>query len=400
VRNATLVEQLKLYVCKNGFMSYLYIGCGFLISFIIALIAGKKGKALPDYILIVWLSIFLANIVTLFLLARTGYSAGSFGERILFEFSEASIFLHGPFFWFYTLALTQPKFVFRKKYLLHLVPFFLSFLILVWGVIYEGSVNFSVRKELIILKMLSLLIYCIAIILQLRRHRQSIQNIFSNTEEKQLNWLYFLCWGILIIWAIASISLLAGVFTNITTPEYISRFPNLAICIFIYLMGYFGVRQNSIFVKHELENYSIGDKEEKVIHKEDEVYQHEEKYKKSGLNKVKADRLWQDLLKYMESEQPYLDPELSLFSLAEMMHVLPNHLSRAINEKESQNFFDYINGYRINAVKAQIVAGKHKEHTLLGIAFNCGFNSKASFNRAFKKYTGLTPTDFKKQIEQ
>ena len=380
-------------------MSYLYIGCGTLILFIISLIGGKKGKALSDYILMFWLLVFFANIFTLFLLEQNGYSPNSFSEKILFEFSEASIFLHGPFFLFYTLALTKPKFVLQSKHLVHTVLFFASFLFLVWGVIYQGSISFSSRKELIVLKMLSLLIYNVAVMLQLKKHQLSIQNIFSNTEEKQLNWLYFLCWGILIIWSLSVISLFAGVFTNISTPESISLFPNIAICIFIYLMGYFGVRQNSIFVKHEIENYPLNNKEEPLQIKEEEVSIQEEKYKKSGLNKVKAEKIWHELSQFMETKAPYLDPDLSLFSLSEFLHVMPNHLSQTINEKENQNFFDYINKYRINAVKIQILAGKLQEHTLLGIALDCGFNSKASFNRAFKKYTGLTPTEFKKQNE-
>ncbi len=118
-----------------------------------------------------------------------------------------------------------------------------------------------------------------------------------------------------------------------------------------------------------------------------------------GTYKVKAEKIWHELSQFMETKAPYLDPDLSLFSLSEFLHVMPNHLSQTINEKENQNFFDYINKYRINAVKIQILAGKLQEHTLLGIALDCGFNSKASFNRAFKKYTGLTPTEFKKQNE-
>ena len=380
-------------------MSYLYIGCGFLIIFIISLISGKRGKTLSDFILLVWLLVFLANIFTLFLLAQNGYSPDSFPEKILFEFSEASIFLHGPFLWFYTLALTQPKFVLRKEHLVHLVLFFASFLFLVWGVIYEGGVSFSSRKGLIVLKMLSLLLYNIAVIKQLRKHRQSIPNLFSNTEEKQLNWLYFLCWGILIIWFISALSLVAGVFTNISTPESISLFPNIVICIFIYLMGYFGVRQNSIFVKQEIENYPLTSKEILLQVKVEETSVQDGKYKKSGLHKAKAEKISGDLSQFMETQAPYLDPDLSLFSLAGLLHIQPNHLSQIINEKENQNFFDYVNGYRVNAVKMEILTGKLADHTLLGIALDCGFNSKASFNRAFKKHTGLTPTEFKKQNE-
>jgi AraC-like DNA-binding protein len=383
---------------KTGFMSYVYSGCETLILFIISLIVAKKGKLLADYILIAWLLVFLMNIFTLFLIGRDGYSPKLLSEKLLFEFSEASIFLHGPFFWFYTLALTQPKFDLEKKYLPHIILFVASFSLLIRGAILEGSVSFNVRKWLILLKMLSLVIYTIAVIIQVRRHRMSIRNIFSNTEEKQLNWIYFLCWGILIIWFVASASLVVSALLNISTPQNINLFPNLAICCFIYLMGFFGVRQNSIFVKIKSPNEPLPVRVNHPGPKEEMIPPHFQKYKRSGLNKAKADNIYIKLMDCMEKQKPYLNPDISLFNLAELLSVQSNHLSQVINEKENQSFFDYINGYRVKAVKEMIVAGKLLEHTLLGIALDCGFNSKASFNRAFKKSTGFTPTEFKNQI--
>ena len=379
-------------------MSYVYSGCGTLILFIISLVVAKKGKLLADYILIAWLFVFLLNVFTLFLIGQDGYSPKLLSEKLLFEFSEASIFLHGPFFWFYTLALTQPKFALEKKYLVHVILFVASFSLLVRGAILEGSVSFNIRKWLILLKMLSLVIYTLAVIIQLRRHRKSIRNIFSNTEEKQLNWIYFLCWGILTIWFVACTSLVVSVLLNISTLQNINLFPNLAICCFIYLMGFFGVRQNSIFVKIKSPNNPTPAAGNHPGAKEEMILPHFQKYKRSGLNRANADNIYNNLIECMGKQKPYLNPDISLFNLAELLSVQSNHLSQVINEKENQSFFDYINGYRVKAVKDLIMAGKLQEHTLLGIALDCGFNSKASFNRAFKKSTGLTPTEYKNQI--
>jgi len=86
---------------------------------------------------------------------------------------------------------------------------------------------------------------------------------------------------------------------------------------------------------------------------------------------------------------------LTLFSLAEMSRITPNYLSQVINLLEGKNFFDFINYYRVEEVKRVINSNQLNQFTLLGIAFECGFNSKAAFNRAFKKFTGITPSEFK-----
>ena len=91
-----------------------------------------------------------------------------------------------------------------------------------------------------------------------------------------------------------------------------------------------------------------------------------------------------------------MDEDLTLFNLAMIMQIHPNHLSQVINMNEQRNFFDFINYYRVEAVKENIVSKRHVNKTLLGIALECGFSSKAAFNRAFKKFTGQTPSEFKR----
>jgi AraC-like DNA-binding protein len=375
-------------------MSYVYIGCSALIAFIISLISGKKKKVLPDFLLIVWLLILGINMVTFFILdAHHEEYPNSLPERILIEFTDASVFLHGPIFLVYTFALSQVTFKLSRKYLLHLIPFILSFLFLTYSAVTGAGQSYHARMWLTLLKMISVFLYTVSVIIQLRKHRKLVENIYSNTEEKNLSWVNFLSWGILMVWLISLISLLVNLSTLVPLNPSIRFLPNLSLCLFIYFMGYFGVRQTSIFVTR-LDPDFVSANIEKIEH-EEAGSTTERKYKKSGLNHEKADKLFTVLSEYMETKKPFLNPEISLFDLAKLLKVLPNHLSQVINVKTDQNFFDYINFYRVNKVKEYILNGRLGGHNLLGLAIDSGFNSKASFNRAFKRHTGLTPSEFK-----
>jgi AraC-like DNA-binding protein len=100
------------------------------------------------------------------------------------------------------------------------------------------------------------------------------------------------------------------------------------------------------------------------------------------------------ILELVEQEKAYEDAELSLVQMARKLKTNPSLLSKAINQGFGKNFNDFINHYRIEAVKEKLQSGEQKTQTLLGIAYDCGFNSKATFNRAFKKATGTSPKEW------
>mgnify|MGYP002750193505 CR=1 FL=1 len=101
----------------------------------------------------------------------------------------------------------------------------------------------------------------------------------------------------------------------------------------------------------------------------------------------------------MEKEQIYTDPEITLKDLSEKVGTSSHNISEIINTKLNQNFFDFINHYRVQRVKLDLV-DKNKNHlTLFGIAIEAGFNSKSGFNAIFKRYTGKTPSEYRRQIE-
>ena len=104
---------------------------------------------------------------------------------------------------------------------------------------------------------------------------------------------------------------------------------------------------------------------------------------------------WKAKIEMIISEQNlYQNPELTLTDLAKKLDTNATVISKAINQGFGLNFNDFVNNFRIESVKSSFKKGEHKKSTLLGIAFDCGFNSKATFNRAFKKNTGLSPKEF------
>ena len=385
---------------------YLYSGTTILILFISLLIIGKKKRALSDYIFLIWLFILFINVSTFILTAKFNYPA-FFAGRILVEISEASIFLHGPMFLFYTLSLSATGFRLGIRQILHLIPFAVCLFILVLGVLFSGEVNATIRTGFTIAKMLSLLIYTSAIIILLNRHRNQVEKIFSNTEHKYLDWLKFLAWGIVVVWIFSTVGLILYNLSAFNKPQHGALLGNLAFCIFVFLMGYFGVKQEAIFTFSENEeNYSVTEGNilitspqsiDKTLKSEENISEPtiNDKYKNSGLSKERSLEQFSTLEDFMRTNKPYQNTELTLFTLAKQLSIHPNHLSQIINQHHNQNFFDYINEYRVNEVKEALLSGKYDTHSLLGIAFECGFNSKASFNRAFKKFTGLTPSEFR-----
>jgi AraC-like DNA-binding protein len=100
------------------------------------------------------------------------------------------------------------------------------------------------------------------------------------------------------------------------------------------------------------------------------------------------------LLDLMQSMSPYLDPELTLPDLAEKIGLPAPQVSQIINQQLGKNFNDFVNSYRVEAVKSMLAEGRQAQLSLLGIAYECGFNSKATFNRAFKKHTGFAPGEW------
>ena len=119
---------------------------------------------------------------------------------------------------------------------------------------------------------------------------------------------------------------------------------------------------------------------------------------KTTLGDKEANDLAQRLNKVMQTKKPYLDEDLTLIKLAELMSSTQKKLSVVLNNHLQTNFYDYVNKYRVQAFKEMIENPAYKEYGTLGVANECGFKSKSSFYRVFKKETGLSPGIYKRQI--
>jgi AraC-like DNA-binding protein len=122
------------------------------------------------------------------------------------------------------------------------------------------------------------------------------------------------------------------------------------------------------------------------------------KYNSSKLTSADAEMHLTKLKSFMEQEKPYLNPALTLKELSSELSIPARHLSQIINESMQSNFYDYISKYRIEEAKS-ILSDQSSNKTVLEILYEVGFNSKSSFNTAFKKYTGVTPSKFKRNSQ-
>lgn len=122
----------------------------------------------------------------------------------------------------------------------------------------------------------------------------------------------------------------------------------------------------------------------------------EPKYKTSALLPETVEEVLPRLLQLMEKEKVFLKADLNLKSLARRLNVHYNYLSQIINEHLNQGFNDFINSYRIEEAKKKLLDPAEDNKTILDIAYDTGFYSKSVFNTAFKKFTGMTPSEFKK----
>jgi AraC-like DNA-binding protein len=200
----------------------------------------------------------------------------------------------------------------------------------------------------------------------LRRHRRTICDRFSDLHRINLLWLQILTVGVGGIWFL--------VLFFRSEPLTMA-----GIVVFIFLIGFFGVRQAAIFSQNE----TPADESEQ-----------KRKYPKSGLTEEAARTLHKSLIQLMVDETPYRKSDLSITDVAMKLGVHPNYLSQVINQLEYKNFYDFVNTYRIEEFKRLLEQQKHQQFTLLSLAYDCGFSSKSSFNRYFKKATGKTPSEY------
>jgi len=394
-------------------MDIFYIA-GISLSFFLGItLLGKRNNSLPDRILALWLFVIGFHLYLFY-----AFIAGKiFNYPWLLGVHFPLPLLHGPFLYLYALALTGKLEKPEMKYGLHFIPAILSYLYLTSFFILPSSEKIEVFRNkgagyetfLLINNsaiMISGISYVVLTALLQRRHRRNIMNEFSNTEKINLDWILYLVYGIALIW----------VFVILSKDDLIFG----TAVLFVMFIGYFGIRQVGIFtpgnntqqIQEEIQE-TIPHEAEKM--KDERTPDHPEnpasiletnfesvhvrkKYLKSGLSPEAAAELHTRLIQLINNEKVFCNSELTLSELARKLGTHPNYLSQVINEKEGKNFFDYINTLRTEEFKKLIANPGNRKFTLLSLAFECGFNSKSSFNKYFKKVTGQSPSEYLHQM--
>lgn len=361
------------------------------VIFILLVFLSKKNKQIHDKILIFWFCLIIIQTHSFYLQSINPY-------HFIVEISSAIVFLHGPTIWFYYHTLTTKKIQFRFLYFLHLLPFAVNLYLILPSFIHQQLTPFTEveRNILMVVKFISILSYVLITILHLSWHKKLVKDFFSNTQKIELQWLQVVLFGILFIWILAAFSQLAvHLRFEIIDRSDEDIYVNIAVNLWVISIAYYGFKQGSVFQNLHRDVLTIENEEKnKELVKEQPNNIILKKYTKSRLDKETIERLALTLMNHMKNQKPYLDPDLNLLQLAKAVNLSTNDLSQVINEYYKMNFYDFINRDRVESVKQAIINGDTKTKTLLGIAFDSGFNSKASFNRAFKKMTGQTPTEY------
>ncbi len=242
---------------------------------------------------------------------------------------------------------------------------------------------------------LQALSYMAVTIWRLRRYTREIEQVFSNLEKIKLNWLRNVTFMGTSGWLFFLIE-----YVLLLTGKYMAgpfNFSNLVGAIYVYALGYLGLSKSEIFAAPMI-RASISQLPPSEDTNSSLPPVKVSKYEKSGLTETKAKQYLTALQQLMESEKPYLNSELTLLQLAEMLVISPHNLSEIINTRQQQNFFDFVNSYRVEKARRDLIDPTKQHLKILSIAFEAGFNSKTAFNTIFKKFTNLTPSEYRQRF--
>ncbi|SFI76321.1 AraC family transcriptional regulator [Myroides guanonis] len=278
---------------------------------------------------------------------------------------------------------TNPNFSYSLKDIRFLIlP--LLFLILL-------SLNKYIQEDVFNVIYLSLILsnslfYTVLSYIKIQKHQKNIELFSSDIESRDLRWLKY------IIYSFLASALLIIFYNIIATAERLNIYINLCFLIIVYLVSFYSIRQKEIYPKGLNINETLDDNS--FVSTSDDT----ERIKR--MSDIELNKIMEDLLKLMDDEKPYLDSELNLLRLSERLSISSHQLSYVLNEGFGENFFYFINKYRVQKAKELLIDPKYDHLSMIAIGYDAGFNSKTSFNTTFKKMTLSTPTEYKKKCSK
>lgn len=314
----------------------------------------------------------------------------------LVEGIELSRFLTAPSLYLSVLFFTTPARTFHRKDLWHFVPFLLFFLFrlpyLLPGsparnpVIENEALRFVVLSVIRFALPLQSVLYLVVSYVALQKHQRIIQKIASSTATIDLGWLKYFLAGLFVV-------LLLWLNLVLFTVESLYQFTPVLYLGSTYFLAYFSLHQKEIYAFTTSELTQVIE-----IIAEPETNLPVEKQKRLADNQIEP--LKGKLIHLMQQEKLYLDNELNLLQLAQRMQITSYELSYLLNEGFGENFFQFVNTYRVEEAKQLLASEKSQHLNMLGIAYQAGFNSKTTFNTTFKKLTGQSPSGYLQMIRE
>lgn len=306
-----------------------------------------------------------------------------------FSLTTSLLLLEGPFLYLYVLLATNTIAKLKLYHIAHAIPFLFFTGYFVFRIhtptvpdLYQHIRSIMADPSNVMVLTFGLfnhfhlIGYLIASIFVFRKHAKQLAESYSYTEGVNLAWLRSIILAITGISVIILLGLIASDVLFFISHDVKADLIYATIAILPYYLSFFAIRQ-------------------KIIYPFPAAEEADAKYEASGLSKTDSKALADALTQLMQTQKIYLNPKLTLKDIADALHLHPKRLSQVINENFNQNFFNYVNAYRVAEFKERVGDKKNDHYTLLSIGLDCGFSTKSSFNSTFKKLCGVTPSEYK-----
>lgn len=357
------------------------------------LFQNKKGKSISNKLLgMVFLMLSIA-VINIYIMA---FAVKIKVPQLLF-LDDTFLLAYGPLLFIFTQSVIFKNYTFKRKDFLHFIPFFVLLLVFILLLFFIDTASFDRTSSLlknqnipIIVRIVELSIL-LHILYYLYKSKTEIKKVmgkamdyYSSFNQDNFKLLQFILNCFI---GLFSLSLIHSFLPFIGIKNVLL----ITMLLIVFFMLYF---INSVLLKmlNQSSNETGAMTQEKFSEKV--------KYAGSSLESQDLIRYKNTLSKYMMAHEKFLDSELNIVDLSKELNISSKLLSQVINEGYNCNFFDFVNKYRIDMAKSLFINQTDTKLTISEVMYDSGFNSKSSFNTAFKKFTQKTPTQFKNELKK
>lgn len=357
---------------------------------------GRREKSKADFWLAAFLLLLCSSLITPFIGFANVYNRNQWLTYFPFHVAYA----WGVCVYFYVLSLTNSERKFTKRDLLLFIPsaIYVAFRLFLFAQTVEFKDRFDdnyyvplVSPIVFVSEFAWNFAFLFLSLKHYRKYRAWLDENFSDTEKIKFDWLRN------FLYVFTFIFVLGGVFDftdrfvfNLSYVQYF--YFEIVLALVTYYLAIAGYLRPAAAIRLRFEP--------KIEFSSSPTAAAAVVTPTPKTTNAELENLKNELQNLMRDEKPHFEPQLTLADLARQAGMNTTVLSQVINQGFGKNFNDFVNGYRVEEVKEKLQNGAAKNLNLLGVAFECGFNSKATFNRVFKKQTGVSPKEYQTDIEQ